>query len=98
MPGQVRTMNNAVQPKSSADIDHFIDITAELCPLTFVKTKLLIERMRPGEVAEVRLKGQEPLENVPRSIRDHGHSVLDMVPEDATQTPFGVHRLTLRKN
>ncbi|MGH6660158.1 MAG: sulfurtransferase TusA family protein, partial [Rhodospirillales bacterium] len=52
-------MNTAVKSKSAADIDYFIDITAEVCPLTFVKTKLLIERMRPGEVAEVRLKGQE---------------------------------------
>ena len=90
-------MNTAVKSKSAADVDYFIDITAEVCPLTFVKTKLLIERMRPGEVAEVRLKGQEPLENVPRSIRDHGHSVLGMAPEDEAQGPFGVHRLLLRK-
>jgi tRNA 2-thiouridine synthesizing protein A len=90
-------MNSAVTSKSSADIDHFIDITAEICPLTFVKTKLLIERMRPGEVAEVRLKGQEPLENVPRSVTDHGHAVLGLEPEDSGQGPFGVHRLTLRK-
>ncbi len=91
-------MNNAVDTKSSADIDHFIDITAEVCPLTFVKTKLLIERMGPGEIAEVRLQGQEPLQNVPRSVLDHGHSVLSLAPEDAAQGPFGVHRLKLRKN
>ena len=90
-------MNTAAKSKSATDVDYFIDITAEVCPLTFVKTKLLIERMRPGEVAEVRLKGQEPLENVPRSIRDHGHSVLGMAPEDGAQGPFGVHRLLLRK-
>lgn len=91
-------MNTAAKSKSAADIDYFIDITAEICPLTFVKTKLLIERMRPGEVAEVRLNGQEPLENVPRSIRDHGHSVLGITPEDRAQGRFGVHRLLLRKN
>lgn len=90
-------MNTAAKSKSATDVDYFIDITAEVCPLTFVKTKLLIERMRPGEVAEVRLKGREPLENVPRSIRDHGHSVLGMAPEDGAQVPFGVHRLLLRK-
>jgi len=90
-------MNTVALSKSAADADYFIDITAEVCPLTFVKTKLLIERMRPGEVAEVRLKGQEPLENVPRSIRDHGHVVLAITPEDAAQGPFGIHRLVLRK-
>jgi len=91
-------MNNAVKSKPAAGIDYSIDITGEVCPLTFVKTKLLIERMRPGETAEVRLKGQEPLENVPRSIRDHGHSVLEMKPESAGGGPFGAHRLLLRKN
>lgn len=90
-------MNNAVKAKSSAGIDHFIDITGETCPLTFVKTKLLLERMRPGETAEVRLKGREPLENVPRSVRDLGHSVIRIVPESPDAGPFGVHRILLRK-
>ena len=48
--------------------DFFIDITDQVCPLTFVKTKLLIESMPTGKLAEVRLKGAEPLENVPRSL------------------------------
>ncbi|MEQ9175883.1 MAG: sulfurtransferase TusA family protein, partial [Alphaproteobacteria bacterium] len=29
--------------------DHFLDITGETCPLTFVKTKLALERARPGD-------------------------------------------------
>jgi hypothetical protein len=29
-------------------IDFVIDITKEICPLTFVKTKLIIEKMQPG--------------------------------------------------
>ena len=91
-------MNSAVKPKSSAPVDHFIDITAEVCPLTFVKTKLMIERMRPGETAEVRLKGREPLENVPRSVKDLGHSVLGIELESPAGGAFGVHRIRLRKN
>lgn len=78
--------------------DHFIDITAETCPLTFVKTKLLLERAAPGEIVEVRLKGREPLDNVPRSVRDHGHTVLSLAPEgDATANVDGPHRLRVRK-
>lgn len=57
-----------------------LDITRDVCPLTFVKTKLLIERMAPGEEADVRLKGREPLDNVPRSVREHGHEVLSLAP------------------
>ncbi len=61
-------------------VDYNLDITQEVCPLTFVKTKLLIERMSSGETADIRLKGAEPLENVPRSVREHGHQVLSLEP------------------
>lgn len=90
-------MNKAVKTTNGQGIDFFIDITAEVCPLTFVKTKLLIESMAPGQTAEVRLKGQEPLENVPRSVSEQGHQVLGLTPEDPSEPPHGVHRLVLRK-
>ena len=48
--------------------------------MTFVRTKLALERMRSGEVLSVRLKGEEPLRNVPRSARDEGHIILGIVP------------------
>lgn len=60
--------------------DFALDITRDVCPLTFVKTKLLLERMAPGQTAEIRLTGKEPLENVPRSVRDHGHEVVSLAP------------------
>src|SRR5437660_1435960 len=58
-----------------------IDITGEVCPMTFVRTKLKLERMLSGEVLVVRLRGEEPLRNVPRAARDEGHSILGIVPE-----------------
>jgi len=61
--------------------NELIDITGEVCPMTFVRTKLKLERMRPGEVLVVRLRGEEPLRNVPRAARDEGHSILGIVPE-----------------
>ena len=78
--------------------DFFIDITDQVCPLTFVKTKLLIESMPTGKLAEVRLKGAEPLENVPRSIKEHGHEILNLRPESDNAATDGVHRLLIRKN
>ena len=73
--------------------DFALDITRDVCPLTFVKTKLLLERMAPGDTAEIRLIGQEPLENVPRSVRDHGHEVVSLTP-DGNGAAF---TLTIRK-
>ncbi len=79
-------------------MDRYLDITLEVCPLTFVKTKLLIERLSPGQTAEIRLKGAEPLENVPRSVREHGHEVLSLEPEDGATDGIGVYRLRIRKS
>ncbi|HTE35088.1 MAG TPA: sulfurtransferase TusA family protein [Reyranella sp.] len=64
----------------SASPDQTIDITGEVCPMTFVRTKLRLERMQPGDVLHVRLRGDEPLRNVPRAARDEGHIILGIVP------------------
>ena len=67
-------------PPALDTADESIDITGEVCPMTFVRTKLKLERMRSGEVLAVRLRGDEPLRNVPRSARDEGHIILGIVP------------------
>lgn len=64
--------------------------------MTFVKTKLLIERAASGESMEVRLKGLEPLNNVPRSIAELGHEIVSMTREPG-EAEDGIHRLVLRK-
>ncbi len=81
------------QDEEDVNYDVFLDITSDVCPLTFVKTKLLIERMESGQVAEVRLNDGEPLSNVPRSVKEHGHEVLSLVQESGDS---GVWRLRLR--
>ena len=81
----------------NGDIEFYLDITPEVCPLTFVKTKLLIEKMESGQVVQVRLKGAEPLENVPRSAREQGHAILGMEPEDPEAGQDGIHILRIRK-
>ncbi|PIP01761.1 MAG: response regulator SirA [Zetaproteobacteria bacterium CG12_big_fil_rev_8_21_14_0_65_54_13] len=55
---------------------HFLDITRETCPMTFVKVKLKLARMDKGEQLEVLLNAGEPLENVPRSCEEQGFKVL----------------------
>jgi TusA-related sulfurtransferase len=58
--------------------DQELDITAEVCPMTFVRTRLALDRMKPGQVLLVRLRGDEPLRNVPRTAREQGHEVLSL--------------------
>ena len=76
--------------------DFYLDITGEVCPMTFVRTKLVMERMAPGQTAEVRLKGREPLANVPRSVVEFGHEVMALEPEPG-EPADGIHRLAIRK-
>lgn len=59
----------------------FLDITHLVCPMTFVRTKLTIEKMNPGQVLEVRLNEGEPLINVPRSVEEMGHAVASLERE-----------------
>ncbi len=59
-----------------------IDITGDICPMTFVKTKLKLEKMERGELLEVKLCEGEPLSNLPRSVEQEGHKVLSIVKEE----------------
>jgi len=61
---------------------HFLDITRETCPMTFVKVKLKLAQMDQGEQLEVLLNKGEPLENVPRSCEEQGFTVLSNEPTD----------------
>ena len=74
----------------------FLDITQQICPMTFVRTKLLIESLLIGERATVRLLGPEPLLNVPRSVREHGHKVISLEPENPNE-PDGPYILVIEK-
>lgn len=63
--------------------------------MTFVKTRLLIEKMPAGATAEILLKGIEPVENVPASVAELGHDVLSL---EAASDDGTIVRLTIRKN
>jgi TusA-related sulfurtransferase len=52
-----------------------LDIAGLTCPMTWVRTKLELERLAPGEALEVRCAPGEALDNVPRSATEAGHEV-----------------------
>lgn len=55
-----------------------IDLRGEVCPYTFVKTKLALEGMASGEVMRVLLDFPESVNSVPRSARNEGHEVIEI--------------------
>lgn len=58
--------------------DDTLDITDVVCPMTFVKAKMRLEDLDDGQVLAVHLNNGEPIQNVPRSLKDEGHKVLSV--------------------
>ena len=70
-------------------IDDTVDITVKVCPLTFVKAKVAIDELEDGEVIAIRMNDGEPVQNVPRSIKEEGHQILKFTTnDDGTYTLF----------
>ncbi len=70
-----------------------LDITADACPMTFVRTRLALDRLALGDVLEVRLRGAEPLRNVSANAVALGHALLE-----TTTLADGVTMLRIRRS
>jgi TusA-related sulfurtransferase len=53
-----------------------VDLKGQVCPYTFVRSKLAIEKMNVGEVLEIILDHKPAVENVPKSMENEGQKVL----------------------
>ena len=87
---QSRQPQNGPDSKQSPDLE--LDITGYLCPMTFVRTRLALDRLDPGQILAVRLKGEEPRTNIPKTATEQGHEVLA-----ATNNADGTTTLLIRK-
>jgi len=57
-------------------IDKTLDIKGQVCPYTFVRSKLTLEKMQLGEVLEIITDHKPASENVPKSMTNEGQMVL----------------------
>lgn len=73
-------------------VDDTVDITDKVCPLTFVKAKVALEELEEGEVIAIRMNDGEPVQNVPRSVKEEGHQILKLVNNED-----GTYSLIVRK-
>lgn len=66
-------------------IDDTVDITDVVCPTTFVKAKVALEELEIGQVLSIHLNDGEPVQNVPRSMKEEGQQILKLIDnEDGT--------------
>ena len=55
--------------------DAEIDLRGVMCPYNYVKTKLKLEGMGLGQILAVILDEGEAMQNVPRSVKEEGHTI-----------------------
>jgi len=60
--------------------------------MTFVKTKLQLAKMDPGDILEILLTAGEPLDNVPKAAVEQGCEVLEVTPVKGD-----VHKVVLKR-
>ncbi len=74
---------------SEIKFDDTVDITNVVCPVTFVKAKVALEELDEGQILSIRMNDGEPVQNVPRSIKEEGHQILKLDDnEDGTYTLY----------
>lgn len=56
-----------------------VDITDVVCPVTFVKAKVALDELDDGDVLSIHMNDGEPVQNVPRSIKEEGHRILKLL-------------------
>lgn len=66
-----------------------LDLRGVACPLTFVRVRVALDRLAPGDRLEVLLDEGEPAESVPRSLAEDGDEIVELAPSGET----GVVRL-----
>jgi tRNA 2-thiouridine synthesizing protein A len=61
-------------------VDQVIDLGGEICPFTFVRTKLALEQLAIGAVLRVIVDHEPATRNIPRSAIEWGQEVVAVSP------------------
>ncbi|MBC8228953.1 sulfurtransferase TusA family protein [bacterium] len=69
-----------------------LDLKGTACPINYVKAKLFIEKLEPGSILDIYLDEGEPINNVPKSLENDGHKILDI------QKIEGFYRVRVEKS
>ena len=70
-----------------------VDVTKEHCPMTFVKVKIELSKLKEGDILNVLVTEGEPLENIPRSSEEQGFKVLSVSETEVK----GTHLIVIQK-
>ena len=57
----------------------FLDITKDKCPITFVKTKIALEKLKSNQYLNVYIKKGEALDGLPSSLKELGYQINNKI-------------------
>jgi TusA-related sulfurtransferase len=57
-------------------VNQSINLQGIACPVNYIRAKFKLETMKPGEILELTLDDGEPIDSVPKSLREDGHRIL----------------------
>jgi tRNA 2-thiouridine synthesizing protein A len=78
---------------SNLQIHGSLNLKNVACPLNFVKMKLKLEQMLEKQILEVVVDDGEPMQNLPRAVKQEGHRILSV-----ESLPDNSFRLLIQKD
>jgi len=101
MRAEVRVEREIFQGKEETmetlRVDREINLKGEVCPYTFVKSLLALEEMEAGYVLRVIVDYLPAVENVPRSLKNEGHEILEAAQINDTDWAITIRKLALNE-
>ncbi len=79
---------------TSVAIDQELDLKGEVCPYTFVKSKLALEEMETGQVLRVLVDHRPAVDNVPRSMQNEGQEILGVAEVSTKEWTITIRKAT----
>jgi tRNA 2-thiouridine synthesizing protein A len=80
-----------------AEYSSELDIKGEICPFTFVRSKLALEKINQGEILRIIVDYEPAIRNVPRSMEEQGHKVISINKINDTDYEIIVEKNGLKK-
>ena len=74
-------------------VDRQINLKGEVCPYTFLKSFLALEEMETGHVLRVIVDYPPSVENVPQSLKNEGHEILQVAQINDTDWAITARKL-----
>ena len=56
-----------------------LDITNDKCPITFVKTKIALEKLKSNQYLNIYIKEGEALDGLPSSLKELGYQINNKI-------------------